>query len=162
MTARLWKGLYLVKLTILVCVGFLALGSPSVSAFQTPSPFSTVTTFFDDWNKGDIRAASKLFDSEPCITDVFPRFHWQGRNAFRDWFSDFYIYNLNQGFTDYFFDVGEPQPIDVEGPLAQVIVPVVIDLKHNGQPEAYPGLVNIVLRRDLTAWKITSFTWTSD
>jgi hypothetical protein len=167
MTDHLWKGFNLIKIFVLVLVFFLALESPSAFAAKSASspastPFETVTTFFADWNVGDIRAASKLFDPEPSVTDVFPRFHWQGRNAFRDWFSDLYIYNLSQGFTDYYFDVGEPQPIDVEGALAQVIVPVELDLKHNGQPESYPGLVNLVLRRNRGSWKITSFTWTSN
>jgi len=95
------------------------------------------------------------------MTDVFPRFHWQGKNAFREWFSDLDIYNASQGFQDYNFEAGTPLSIDVEGALAQVIVPVVLDLKHDGQPESFPGLVNLVLWWKRTSWKITSFTWTS-
>jgi hypothetical protein len=167
MTNRLWNGLGLIKVIILVLVFFWALELPSVSAGESGSspdlsPFETVTTFFADWNMGEIRAASKLFDPEPCVTDVFPRFHWQGGNAFREWFSDLDSYNISQGFTDYHFEVGAPQTNDVEGALAQVIVPVVLDLKHNGQPESYPGLVNLVLRRKHISWKITAFTWTSN
>ena len=167
MTNYLWKGLSLSRVIILVFVLLLAAELPSVAAGKSDSssnlsPFETVTTFFADWNMGQIKAASKLFDPDPCVTDVFPRFHWQGWNAFREWFSDLDTYNLSQGFTDYYFDVGAPLTNDIEGAVAQVIVPVVIDLKHNGQPENYPGLVNIVLRRERTAWKITSFTWTSN
>jgi hypothetical protein len=167
MIDRLWEAHNVIKVTILAFALFLTLEVPSLAAGESElsndsSPFVTVTTFFADWNMGDIRAASKFFDPNPCITDVFPRFHWQGGNAFRQWFSDLDIYNISQGFTDYYFEVGTPQPIDVEGALAQVIVPVVLDLKHNGQPESYPGLVNLVLRWEHTSWKITSFTWTSN
>ena len=167
MSNHLWEVRNAIKVIISAFVLLLTLEMPSLAkgesaSFSASTPFETVATFFADWNRGDIRAASKLFDPVPCVTDVFPRFHWQGRNAFREWFSDLDIYNVSQGFTDYYFDVGEPLPIDVEGALAQVIVPVVIDLKHNGQPESYPGLVNLVLRREHTSWKITSFTWTSN
>jgi hypothetical protein len=166
MTNRLWEGLNPIKVIILVFVLLLTLEMPSLAAGESElsndsSPLDTVTTFFADWNMGEIRAASKLFDPNPCVTDVFPRFHWQGKNAFREWFSDLDSYNITQGFTDYFFDVGPPLDNDVEGSLAQVIVPVVIDLKHDGQPESFPGLVNLVLRRKHNSWKITAFTWTS-
>jgi hypothetical protein len=167
MTERLWNDLSLLKVIILVLVFFWPLELSSVSAGESgsspdSSPFETVTTFFADWNMGEIRAASNLFDPEPCVTDVFPRFHWQGKNAFKEWFSDLDSYNISQGFTDYYFEVGAPLTNDVEGALAQVILPVVLDLKHNGQPESYPGLVNLVLRRKYTSWKIISFTWTSN
>jgi|SRR5215469_1563976 len=156
---------HLKKIIIPVFVLFLTLELPSVAAAlseQTDSsPFDTVTTFFGDWNMGEIPAASKLFVPNPSMTDVFPRFHWQGKNAFRQFFSDLDISNIKEGFSDYFFDVGTPQSIEVEGTLAQVIVPVVIDLKHDGQPITVPGLVNFVLRQKRSSWKITSFTWTS-
>jgi len=167
MTNRLWKAHSAIKVIILAFVLLLTLEMPSPAAEESElsndsSPFVTVTTFFADWNMGDIRAASKLFDPNPSVTDVFPRFHWQGENAFKRWFADLDIYNTNQGFTDYYFDVGTPLSNDVEGALAQIIVPVVLDLNHNGQPESYPGLVNLVLRRKRNSWKITSFTWTSN
>jgi hypothetical protein len=126
------------------------------------SPLETVMTFFADWDMGEIRAASKLFDQEPCVTDAFPRFHWQGKKAFREWFSDLDIYNQSQGFTDYDFEVGTPLTNDVEGALANVIVPVVLNLKHDGRPESFTGLVNVVLQRNRASWKITAFTWTDN
>jgi hypothetical protein len=135
-------------------------GNPPLS--PDSSPLETVTTFFADWNMGEIRAASKLFDQEPCVTDAFPRFHWQGKKAFREWFSDLDIYNQSQGFTDYDFEVGTPLTNDVEGALANVIVPVVLNLKHDGRPESFTGLVNVVLQRNRASWKITAFTWTDN
>jgi ketosteroid isomerase-like protein len=162
MTNRLWEGLNLMKAIILLFVLLLTLELPSVAAQQPDSsPVETVTTFFADWNMGAIQAASKLFAPQPSLTDVFPRFHWQGKNAFRKFFSDLDIYNASQGFTDYEFDVGTPTNNDIEGANASVIVPVVLNLKHDGQPQSYPGLVNLVLRRNGASWKIVSFTWTS-
>ena len=167
MTNRLWQAHNAITAIILAFVLLLALQMPSLAAEDSESPddsspFATVTTFFADWNMGDLRAASKLFVANPSITDVFPRFHWQGGKATKRWFADLDIYNSNQGFSDYFFDVGTPQSTDIEGALAQIIVPVVIDLQHNGQTETYPGLVNLVLRQKRNSWKITSFTWTSN
>jgi len=166
MTTRLWESHNAIKVIVLVFVLLLTLEMPSLAAGESESsndslPLDTVTTLFADWNRGDLRAMSKLFVQEPSVTDVFPRFHWQGKRAFKNWLSDLDKSNIKEGFTDLFFDVGTPQSIDVEGTLAQVIVPVVIDLKHDGQPLTVPGLVNLVLRQKRSSWKITSFTWTS-
>ena len=167
MINRLWKGHHPMKVIVLVFVFLLTLELPSLAVWKSDlsrdsSPLETVTTFFADWNMGEIRAASKLFDQEPSVTDAFPRFHWQGKKAFREWFSDLDIYNQSQGFTDYDFEVGTPLTNDVEGKLANVIVPVVLNLKHDGRPESFTGLVNVVLQRNRSSWKISAFTWTDN
>ena len=85
MINRLWKGHYPMKVIALVFVFLLTLELPSLAVGESDlSPLETVTTFFADWNMGEIRAASKLFDQEPSVTDAFPRFHWQGKKAFRE------------------------------------------------------------------------------
>lgn len=148
MTNRLWEGLNLMKAIILLFVLLLTLELPSVAAQQPDSsPVETATTFFADWNKGDRQAMSRLFVQEPCITDVFPRFHWHGANAFRKFMSDFDKSNVVEGFTDYDFEPGTPTTNDIEGARAIVILPVVIFLKQDGHPISVPGLVNFVLTR---------------
>ena len=163
MINRLWKCNQMMKVIVLVFVFLLTLELPSLAVGKSDlSPLETVTTFFADWNTGEIRAASKLFDQEPSVTDAFPRFHWQGKKAFREWFSDLDIYNQSQGFTNYDFEVGTPLTNDVEGALANVIVPVVLNLKHDDRPESFTGLVNVVLQRNRASWKITALTWTDN
>jgi hypothetical protein len=162
MTKRLWEGLNPMRVIVLVFVLFWTLELPSVAAQESDSsPLGTVTTLFADWNRGDLRAMSKLFVQEPSVTDVFPRFYWRGKNAFRNWMSDLDKSNTIEGFTDYDFEPGTPLTNDIEGARAIVILPVVIYLKQDGRPESFPGLVNIVLRQNRASWKIVAFTWTS-
>ena len=151
---------------VLVFVLFWTLELPSVAALQV-NPIhphlERVTTLFADWNKGDLRAMSKLFvQGAVCQTDVFPRFYWRGKNAFRNWMSDLDKSNTIEGFTDYDFRPGTPLTNDIEGARAIVILPC-CDLPQTGRagPESFPGLVNIVLRQNRASWKIVAFTWTS-
>jgi|SRR5215469_3916939 len=162
MTKRLWEGLNPPRIIVLVFVLFLTLELPSGAGGESDlSPLGTVTTFFADWNLGDRQAMSKLFIPEPSITDAFVRFYWHGKNAFKNWMSDFDKSNIVEGFTDYDFEPGTPTTNDIEGTRANVILPVVINLKHNGQPERFSGLVNVVLRRNGASWKMIAFTWSA-
>jgi hypothetical protein len=75
--------------------------------------------------------------------------------------SDLDSYNTSNRYTDYDFTVGKPLTYEVEGEYANVIVPVVLDLRHDGKPERFDGLVNVALQRKRNSWKITAFTWTT-
>jgi hypothetical protein len=59
------------------------------------------------------------------------------------------------------FKVGKPLTYDVEGEHANVIASVVLDLKHDGKPERFDGLVNVVLQGSRDPRRITAFTWTT-
>jgi hypothetical protein len=96
---------------------------------------------------------------EPTVTDAFTPFHWQGKDAFTKWMTDLNIFNVSNKYTNYDFMVGEPLTQDIEGERANVIVPVVLDLKHDGKPDRLDGLVNV--QKTNTSWKITAFTWTT-
>src|SRR5215475_10122113 len=131
MTRRLWEGHNPIRVIILIFVLLLTLELPSVSASESDSspdssPLVTVTTLFADWNKGDLRAMSKLFVQEPSVTDAFPRFCWHGKNAFKNWMSDLDKSNTIEGFTDYDFEPGAPTTNDIEGARANVILSVVV------------------------------------
>jgi hypothetical protein len=63
-------------------------------------------------------------------------------------------YNTRNRYTDYDFKVGKPLMYEVEGKHANVIVPVVLDLRHDGKPERFDGLVNVVLQASRDSWKI--------
>ena len=75
--------------------------------------------------------------------------------------SDLNSYNTSNRYTDYDFKVGKPLTTDVKGEHANVIVPVVLDLKHDGKRERFDGLVNVVQQGSRNSWKITAFIWTT-
>jgi len=64
-------------------------------------------------------------------------------------------------YTDFNFTVGKPLSQVVAGDHANVIVPVVLDLKGRGKPKRYEGLVDAVLTKTDHTWKIAAFTWTT-
>jgi ketosteroid isomerase-like protein len=63
--------------------------------------------------------------------------------------------------TDFKSTVGKPLTQVVVGDRANVIVPVVLDLKERGKPNRYDGLANVVLLKTADVWKIAAFTWTT-
>lgn len=93
------------------------------------------------------------------MTDALPL--WRGKNAFTEWTSDLDSYNARNRYTDYDFKLGQPLTYEVEGEHANFIVPVVLDLRHDGKPERFDGLVNVVLKEGRDSWKITAFIWTT-
>ncbi|MGA9314492.1 MAG: hypothetical protein WBV77_07675, partial [Solirubrobacteraceae bacterium] len=94
-------------------------------------------------------------------TDAFPPFHWEGKGAFTKWMVDLDNFNTANKYTDYDFKPGQPLSQDVEGERANVVIPVVLDLKHDGKPDRFDGLVNVVLEKTNNSWKIIALTWTT-
>lgn len=113
-------------------------------AESEPAVLRPATSFFTDYNQHDIQGASTLFVEEPSVTDAFPPFHWEGKGAFRKWMADLDNFNTANKYTDYDFKPGKPLSQDVEGERANVVIPVVLDLKHFGKPDRFDGLVNVV------------------
>lgn len=130
-------------------------------AESDPAVLTPVMGFFNDYNKHDINGAAMLFAKEPTVTDAFPPFHWEGKDAFRNWMTDLDNFNTTNKYTDYDFKPGRPLSQDVEGERANVVVPVVLNLKHNGKPDRFYGLVNVVLEKTGNSWKIIALTWTT-
>src|ERR1700757_4506365 len=141
----------------------LVIGANALSAMAEPdaSALAPVTNFFSDYNKNDIAKASTLFLEELSVTDAFPPFYWQGRNAFKNWMAGLKTFNTKNKYTDYDFKVGKPLTQEVDADHANVIVPLVLDLKHGGKPERIDGLVNVVLQKSHDVWKIAALTWTT-
>jgi hypothetical protein len=114
----------------------LVIGANTLSAMaeSDASTLAPVTNFFSDYNNNDIAKASILFLEELSVTDAFPPVYWQGRNAFKDWMADLETFNTKNKYTDYDFKVGKPLAQEVDADRANVIVPLVLDLKHGGKP----------------------------
>jgi hypothetical protein len=123
-------------------------------AESDPAVLRPATSFFTNYNQHDIQGASTLFVEEPSITDAFPPFHWEGKGAFRKWMADLDNFNTANKYTDYDFKPGKPLSQDVEGERANVVIPVVLDLKHDGKPDRFDGLVNVVLEKTNNSWKM--------
>ena len=75
--------------------------------------------------------------------------------------ADLVNFNTANKYTDYDFRPGKPLSQDVEGERANVVIPVVLDLKHDGKPDRFDGLVNVVLEKTNNSWKIIALTWTT-
>jgi len=150
------------KTTTSLLVLVLAIGLTHLAwAASDPAVLTPATSFFTDYNQHDIQGASTLFVEEPSITDAFPPFHWEGKGSFRKWMADLDNFNTANKYTDYDFKPGKPLSQDVEGERANVVIPVVLDLKHDGKPDRFDGLVNVVLEKNNNSWKIIAFTWTT-
>jgi hypothetical protein len=75
--------------------------------------------------------------------------------------ADLETFNTINKYTAYDFKVGKPLTQEIDADRANVIVPVVLDLKHSGKTERFDGLVNVVLQKSHDGWKIAGLTWTT-
>ena len=98
--------------------------------------------------------AAGLGVPEPGASGGSGRKNWEGKGAFRKWMADLVNFNTANKYTDYDFRPGKPLSQDVEGERANVVIPVVLDLKHDGKPDRFDGLVNVVLEKTNNSWKI--------
>ena len=153
------------KRTISVMIALaLAIVANTLSAHaesDTSAAVTVVTALFSTINRNDQGGASKLFIEQPDVTDAFPPFHWHGTTAFKEWMADFATDSAKNKDTDFKFTVGKPLTQVVVSDRANVIVPVVLDLKERDKPNRYDGLANVVLLKTGDAWKIAAFTWTT-
>jgi hypothetical protein len=146
---------------VLFALALVVAYSTIVRAESDASALAPVVKFFDDYNRHDITAASALFVEKPSVTDAFPPFYWQGKDAFKQWMADLDKYNAENKYTDYDFKIGKPLSEENQGTRANVVVPVVLDLKHGGKPERFEGLVNVVLMKTHNGWGIAALTFTA-
>jgi hypothetical protein len=148
-----------VMITLAFVIGGKTLSDGAES--DTSAVVAVVKNLFSDVNKNDIAGASVLFVEQPSVTDAFPPFYWHGTTAFKEWMADFATDSTKHKYTDFDFMVQKPLSQEVDGDRANVVVPVVVDIKERSKPVRYNGLANVVLLKTGDIWKIVAFTWTT-
>lgn len=146
--------MYAVRLRTFVSA--LALAAFTLGA--TPvSPMGTVKAFVDDFNNGNLSAASALCVAPGGIIDEFPPHQWSSCGS---WASAFVAFGKQDGDTNAFVTLGAPSHVDVTGNVAYVVVPTTYAYKHHGKAVTESGSTwTLVLTKTAAGWRITSWAW---
>src|SRR5579863_2864087 len=147
------------KLVSLAFVIGSLLVSARVPAAASPGSdaFATVSTFTDDFNKGNVKGALALCTPSAAVIDEFPPHTWTSCAA---WASALDAAAKAAGDTDQVVKLRTPWHTDVTGSVAYVVVPTDYTYKEHGKPMAEHGSVwTLVLKKTAAGWRITSWCW---
>lgn len=146
--------MYTLRLRAFVC----ALAVVAFTLGATPvSPMGTVKQFVDDFNKGDLGAASALCVAPGGIIDEFPPHQWA---SCTDWAKAFVTFGKQDGDTNAVVTLGAPSHVDITGKVAYVVVPTTYAYKHHGKPVTESGSTwTLILSMTPAGWRITSWAW---
>jgi ketosteroid isomerase-like protein len=141
----------LIALALLPAAGFAA----------TPAELAKpVRQFINGFNSGDTKSAFAAFaPGVVTIVDEFAPHRWSGPHAAQDWAADYDKHATATGVTEGKVTAGDPIRIEVEGPLAYVIMPTVYYYKEHGKPLQEEGQITVVLHHEPTGWKMQGWTW---
>lgn len=100
---------------------------PPVALAATPTDVAApIRQFIDAFNSGDTKAAFATYASDTIsVVDEFAPHLWVGPHAPQNWAADYDKHAAATGVTDGKVTYGNPTRIEVEGPLAYVVMPTV-------------------------------------
>src|ERR1700761_484002 len=96
---------------ILACI----LAATPALADDKADVLATAKVYVDDFNKGDIAAASALCTGQAVIIDDFAPHIWQGATACADWAAALDAFAKAQGITDPKVATGKPKALGATG-----------------------------------------------
>ena len=135
--------------------------SPVLAAAATPPELiGTLRDFVTATSGTDSDRFATLFAPDASITDTLSPYHWQGQGSAARYFE--VLQRVVKAFEwDNMHLVGDGDPFVASGAgFAYAALPLTVEYKVHGTPHHDKGLFTLSLRRDGTAWKITSATWT--
>jgi hypothetical protein len=131
------------------------------SAHAQTAPEAAVATFMEAFNSGNMAAAAAVNSaSGTSIIDEFAPFSWSGPTAFADWGAAFGTDAKKLGITEPKVTLSAPIVKNVTADHAYLVFPAVYTYKLKGVAMREPAHMAFALRKEASAWKIASWTWT--
>lgn len=123
-------------------------------------PLSTVHSYIDAFNEGDVKGMAAAFAASGSILDGMPPHIWNGPTAAEDWYRDVLTNTKKEGASDFFVTVGRPLHMDVTGDAAYVVVPATMKFNVHGKQITQSGAIfTMALRRFSDGWRIAAWAW---
>jgi hypothetical protein len=150
---------HLIKKTILALLSLILVPASSFAATSAELA-KPVHQFIDGFNSGDLKSAYAAFaPGVITIVDEFTPHRWSGPHAAEDWAADYEKHANATGVTEGKVTADDPTRIEVEGPLAYVIMPTVYFYREHGKPLQEEGQITVVLHHEPAGWKMQGWTW---
>jgi hypothetical protein len=136
------------------------LSTGAATAATTPAgPVAVIKQATDDFNKGDMKAATAAFASDPAIVDEFAPYQWRGSGAVASWLDGYNAFLKSAGWSDEKVTISSVARSDVEGDAAYVVVREVVTYTQRGRPMRETGVQAYALHKGADGWKVTSAAW---
>ncbi len=133
----------------------------SAHAFAKPADpaLAAVKALVAAINAGSIAATQAAMTGSPAITDEFPPFHWDGKNAVADWMNGFAADAKAHGVTDDAVTIDTPLHLTVAGGHGYAVVPMTYTYKQNGKKVTENALFTVSLVRSGGTWLVSSWSY---
>ena len=139
----------------------LVLAAPTAgfAANSSSAVMAPIHQFIDNFNKGDGKAASAAYVSDPVIVDEVSPYVWRGPGAFAAWGAAIQNDAKSHGQSENGVTLGAPQRSDVSGGHAYVVLPATYHWRERGKLMAEPAHMTFALVNGAGGWKIASWSW---
>ena len=147
----------------IMCVAAAMLFALPVPVQATPAgdAVSTLTTWLDKFNAGDMDAFYAAHAPGAVIIDEFAPYVWAGNDSPHVWARAFDADAKAHGITDPRMDYAAPVRAESDGHSAYVVLPTVYRIKQNGRSMSAAGTMTFVMTNMVGRWKIASWTYSA-
>jgi ketosteroid isomerase-like protein len=135
----------------------LALASP-VRAAPVDDALSSLRTWLDRFNAGDMPAFFDGHAASATIVDEFAPYIWAGAKAPQGWAESFTADSKAHAITEPHMDYAAPIRAESDGKSAYIVLPTVYRCKQNGRSMSAAGTMTFVMAHQGADWKIASWT----
>ena len=146
-------------LTVTTLALAVVAGGSVLAAAPADGVMTTIKTFIDEFNKGDIVGAAATQAADVAIIDEFPPHAWHSPTAFKDWAADLEKDAKAHGQTNQKVTLGRTVRNQVDGDTAYVVMAATFMYKEQGKAMVEAAQMAFALRKDAGAWKIAAWTW---
>jgi len=134
--------------------------APAKAASDQETVTAVIKEFLDNVSTNNVAGMTTAFAAEVSISDEFPPYYWNGKDAFAQWGKDFMADSTTHKVTEPAMTFGTVTQARVTGDNAYVVAPGTYAYKADGKPMLTNGLFTFTLHRSGESWKITSMIWT--
>ena len=144
-------------------------GTPAMAAADAPAAAATsdeqaiagvIASVGQSLNVLDVPKFSSLHVDSPTILDEFAPFAWSGKDAVKNWLSDFGAWAKGAGVTSTHIAFGAPEAVNVAGDRAYATAPVTIIVTMKGATVATLGQFAFLMVKQSGTWKIAGWAYT--
>ena len=147
-------------LTLMAMCFVLAFSSSAQAQATNAELMIPINKFLDAFNKGDMVGAAAAHAKDVVIIDEVPPYLWRGAQALQAWATDLQADSKANGMSEEKVTIKAATRIESKGSDAYVIVPATFSFKQKGVAMRESSQMTFVLKKEGSAWLITSWTWT--
>jgi hypothetical protein len=148
------------SLALSTMIALLALSATAAAATLEAQLMVPIRQLSDSFNKGDVKAAAATLSSRgvTIIDEISPHV-WEGPNAFDTYLRAYAAFEQSEGITDEVYKPDKPTRVVASGDDGYVALHVTYTFNQKGVPMREAAHMVYVLHKDVSGWRITSFTW---